>query len=158
MECAAGNPREDREHAAVDQMIRVMRMHHRIVDKRIDGLGIHHSQHRMLMRLSRMGRTDSQKDIAEALDVSPACVARTVKALANAGLIEKTEGMDNRCREINLLPEGRRVIDASIQTFQTTAAEMFKDIPDDDIDRLISILNQIHDNLSEMESRKEQRP
>ena len=158
MECAGGNPREEREHAAVDRMIRVMRMHHRIVDKRIDGLGIHHSQHRMLMRLSRMGRTESQKDIAEALDVSPACVARTVKALAAAGLIEKTEGTDNRCRGIDLLPEGQRVIDASIQTFRTTAAEMFRDIPDSDIDRLISTLNQIHENLSGMESRKEQRP
>lgn len=157
MECG-GNGREALTHAAVDQMIRVMRMHHRVIEKRIDGLGIHHSQHRMLMRLNDRGCIDSQKDIAEALDVSPACVARTVKAMASAGLIEKTEGTDGRCRKLNLLPEGQRVIDESIQTFRHTTAEMFRDIPDADIDRLIAALNKIHENLSEMENRKEKRP
>ena len=155
MECITGNPREDRTHAATDQMIRIMRMHHRIVEKRIDGLGIHHSQHRMLMRLSNMGRIESQKDLAEALDVSPACVARTLKALSAAGLIEKTEGSDSRCREIEVLPKGQRLIDASVRTFQQTAAEMFSNIPDGDIDHLISTLDRIRENLVQMEKRKE---
>ena len=150
-----GAPREERTHAATDRMIRIMRMHHRVIEKRIDGLGIHHSQHRMLMRLSCMGRTASQKDIATALDVSPACVARTLKALSAAGLIEKAEGSDSRCREIAIRPAGQQLIDASVQTFQRTAAEMFSGIPDEDIDRLTDILGRIQENLTAMENRKE---
>ena len=44
---------------AVDLLIHVMKQHHRIVERRVEGLGVHHSQHRMLMRLSGMGRTAS---------------------------------------------------------------------------------------------------
>ena len=43
----------------------------------------------MRRRAPRMGRSASQKDIADALDVSPACVARTLKPLNAAGLVEK---------------------------------------------------------------------
>ena len=67
MESTPSPSRGDRTHTAIDRLVRVMRLHHRVVEKRIDGLGVHHSQHRTLMKLSCMGRTASQKDIAEAL-------------------------------------------------------------------------------------------
>ena len=143
--------RNDRTHAAIDRLVRVMRLHHKVIEQRIDGLGIHHSQHRMLMRLSCMGRTASQKDIASALEVSPACVARTLKALSAAGLIEKAEGADGRCREISILPEGRQLIDDSIKTFRQIDAEMFDGISDADLDQLTGILSRIHQNLCGME-------
>ena len=155
MESAKLSPRTDRTHAATDRMVRIMRMHHRVTEKRIDGLGVHHSQHRMLMRLSRMGRTASQKDIADALDISPACVARTLKALEASGLIEKAEGADNRRREIDITSAGRALVDASVQMFQRIDAEMFDGIDDADIERLIATLERIQKNLCGMECRKE---
>ena len=155
MEVRDISTREGRIHAATDDMIRIMRMHHRVIEKRIDVLGIHHSQHRMLMRISCMGRTASQRDIAEALDVSPACVARTLKALGAAGLIEKSEGTDSRRREIDISPDGQRLVDASKQMFEDIAGEMFAGIPDADIEQMIQTLRRIHENLCDMESRKE---
>ena len=56
----------------IDALIHTIRLHHRVVERRIDGMGVHHSQHRMLMRLSDLGRSASQKDLADAMDVSPA--------------------------------------------------------------------------------------
>ena len=140
-------------HGAIDLLVRVMRAHHRVIEKRIDYLGIHHSQHRMLMRISCMGRTASQKDIAEALDVSPACVARTLKALSAAGLIEKQEGADGRCREIAVLPQGQKLVDDSIATFEGIGAEMFEGISDEDIAALARVLGKVQENLSEMDRR-----
>ena len=137
-------------HGAVDQLMRVMRLHHRVIEKRIDGLGVHHSQHRMLMRLSCMGRTASQKDIATALDVSPACVARTLKALSAAGLIDKSEGADGRCRAIGILPEGQQLIDRSVKTFRQINAEMFEGISDEELRCLTGLLDRIHRSLSNM--------
>ena len=55
------------------------RMQHRIIEARVRSLGIHPSQHILLMRLSDMGRFPSQAQIAEELDISPASVARTLK-------------------------------------------------------------------------------
>ena len=120
--------REEQLHTAIDTLIHTMRLHHRIVEKRIDGIGVHHSQHRMLMRLSHMGKTASQKDIATEMDVSPACVARTLKSLSAGGLIEKAEGLDGRCNEISLSPLGRQVINDSLKLFREIDAEMFKGI------------------------------
>ena len=136
---------------AVDLLIHVMRQHHRIVERRIDGLGVHHSQHRMLMRLSNMGRSPSQKDIAKALDVSPACVARTLKALSAAGLIDKAEAADGRCNEISILPDGQRLIDDSIKVFGEIDAEMFDGVSDEQMAALILALRRIRQNLVRME-------
>lgn len=153
MEVHGAGPRGAQVYAAIDLLVRTMRMHHRVIEKRIDGLGVHHSQHRMLMRLSRAGRTACQKDLAESLDVSPACVARTLKALNAAGLIDKAEGADGRCREISILPEGQRLIDDSIKTFREIDAEMFEGVSDEDILRLTGILGRIQRNLAEMEKK-----
>ena len=56
------------------------RMQHRIIEARVRRLGIHPSQHILLMHLSQMGRFPSQTQIAQELDVSPASVARTLKS------------------------------------------------------------------------------
>ena len=118
-----------RQREAIDTLIRVMRQHHRIVEKRIDGLGVHHSQHRTLMLLSRLGEGVSQRQIAEAMDVSPACVARTLKALESAGLVDKAGGADGRCHEITLRPPGRQVVEDS-KANSDKAREMVKGLTD----------------------------
>ena len=141
-----------RDHAAMDRLVRVLRLHHRIIERRIDSLGIHHSQHRMLMRLSCIGSTASQKDIAAALDVSPSCVARTLKSLSAAGLIEKREGEDSRRNEISIMPKGRQLIDDSIRIVQQIDHGTFDGLSDEEVLRLTRTLERIHENLCRMEA------
>ena len=148
-------PRDERTHAAIERLVRTMRLHHRVVEKRIEGLGVHHSQHRTLMKLSCMGRTASQKDIAQAMEVSAPCMARTLKALSAAGLIDKTEGEDGRRREIALLPAGQRLVEDTVKTFRAIDEEMFEGISDAEIDALTGTLGRVYDNLLNMETRKE---
>ena len=145
--------RAAQEHETIDVMIHTLRLHHRIVEKRIDGLGVHHSQHRMLMKLSRMGKSASQKDIAEALDVSPACVARTLKHLDAAGLIHKAEGADGRCNEISILPRGECLVEDSVAVFHQIGEQMFAGIAGEELEALNKVLRRIQDNLIEMEGR-----
>lgn len=143
--------RATRMREAIEGMIRTMRLHHRIVEKRIDGLGVHHSQHRMLMRLSQMGRSASQKDIAAAMDVSPACVARTLKYLDAAGLIDKSEGADGRCNAIDILPEGRRLVEDSLALFRQIDEQMFTGVSDAELEALGGVLRRVQGNLADME-------
>ena len=135
----------------INAMILAMRMHHRIVERRIDGLGVHHSQHRMLMTLSRMGRAVSQREIADRLDVSPACVARTVKQLSAGGLIEKAGGADGRCNEIALRPEGEALVADSLEVFRRIDEEMFAGFAPEELDRLAALMDRVRDNLAAME-------
>lgn len=153
MEGDNGARRADRCKENIDVLLHVMRLHHRIVEKRIDGLGVHHSQHRMLMRLSNMGRIESQKDIAAALDVSPACVARTLKSLSAAGLIDKSEGADGRCNEVSILPRGRQLIDDSLNVFRRIDLEMFEGLSDDELSTLCGLMTRLRCNLTAMEQR-----
>lgn len=143
--------RVNREREAIDLLIRTMRLHHRIVERRIDGLGVHHSQHRMLMILSNMGRCASQRDIAEALDVSPACVARMLKPLNASGLIEKAEGSDGRRNEISVSPEGARLVEDSKTLFRQIGSQMFEGLTGEELEALNKALRRVQGNLNDME-------
>ena len=141
----------ERVKDAIDLLIDTMRLHHRIVEKRVEGLGVHHGQHRMLMKVSFLGKSASQKALAEAMDVSPANVARTLKQLSAAGLIEKAEGVDGRCNEISLLPEGREMVENSRAIFREIGEEMFEGVSEGEMEALDGILRKIQANLVDME-------
>ena len=147
---------QDRARAArlrqiIELMIHSMRLHHRVVEKRMDRFGVHHSQHRLLMQLARMGKSASQKDIAEALDVSPACVARMLKPLNAAGLVEKTGGADARRNEVSITPAGRRLVEDSLALFRRIDEEMFEGISDKQLDALIGVFGRVRENLVNMD-------
>ena len=140
---------------AIDALIHTMRLHHRIVERRIDGLGVHHSQHRMLMKVAWLGKSASQKQIAEAMDVSPACVARTLKRLSAEGLVEKTGGADARRNEIGILPKGQALVDDSLALFRRIGAEMFEGVSGDELAAVTGVLRRIQGNLAAMEQADE---
>ena len=64
------------------------RLHRKIVEKRLEELKLHRSQHMMLMHLSRFKRTVSQKELAGSLSITPAAAAVSVKKLIEGGYIE----------------------------------------------------------------------
>ena len=94
------------------------RMQHRIIEARVRSLGIHPSQHLLLMRLSDMGRFPSQTQIAEELDISPASVARTLKQLEAGGYIERCgSDVDGRRNEIAISRKGEEMVQRSKEIF-----------------------------------------
>ena len=136
---------------SIDTFIRMMRLHHRIVERRVEGCGVHHSQHRMLMKISRLGHSASQKELAEAMEVSPACVARMLKPLNAAGLIEKAGGADGRCNEISISPDGEQLVQDSLAVFRDIDARMFRDVSGQELAALGGVLRRIQDNLGNMD-------
>ena len=141
-----------RGFASTDLLIHTIRLHHRIVEKRIDGLGIHHSQHRMLMYLAAKDKMPSQREIADALDISPACVAQTLKTLGASGFIEKNEGMqDGRCKEVVVTAAGREIVNSSKVLFESINEEMYRNLSDGDLETLNTLLTRIFNNMTEME-------
>jgi DNA-binding MarR family transcriptional regulator len=135
----------------IDALIHTIRLHHRVVERRIDGMGVHHSQHRMLMRLSDLGRSASQKDLADAMDVSPACVARMLKPLTAAGLVEKAGGADGRCNEISVSAAGMQLVEDSRAVFRQIGEQMFEGLTGEELQTLGQLLERLKDNLSNMD-------
>ena len=147
------NNRAEMIRSAMGLVMHTMRLHHRIVEKRIEGLcgGIHHSQHRMLMYLSRMGRTASQKDIAQAMNITPACVTRTLKSLSQSGMVERDEAArDGRRNEVCLTERGAQIVRESHELFQALDLEMYEGFSDEEIRQLTGLIERLNRNLSGM--------
>ena len=128
------------------------RMHHRIVEARVRSLGIHPSQHFLLMRLSEMGRFPSQTQIAEELDVRPASVARTLKQLEAGGYIERCgSDVDGRRNEIAISAKGEVMVRRSREIFERMDAARFEGFGPEELDQLEALLQRQMDNLRRVE-------
>ena len=137
----------------ISHMLRhIGRLHHRIVEARVCSLGIHPSQHFLLMRLSDMGRFPSQVQIAEEMDVSPASVARTLKHLEAGGYIERC-GSDVDCRrnEIAISPKGEEIVRRSKEIFDRMETACFAGFAPEELEQLESMLQRMTDNLRRLE-------
>ena len=132
----------------VHLLIRAVKMHHCLVEAQVSGLGVHHSQHRMLMHLSKYEKIPSQKDISDALRISPAAVAVTLKRLEKDGYIERSmTDEDNRRNEIRITDEGRRMVEVSRCIFEGSDGVMFEGLSHEEISSFASMLERITQNL-----------
>lgn len=139
-------------HRAVGMLVCDARLHHRIVERRLSGLGVHNSQHWMLMYLARTGKIPSQKEIAENMNMSPASVAATVKKLAQGGYIEKTGcDSDNRRNQISITPKGMQVVQQSRSYFEEIEQAMFNGLSEEQMQALCDTLGVMMGNLTKYE-------
>ena len=142
------SPRQDAIRRAIRQYIRVSRLHHSVVEGRVSHLGIHHSQHRMLMHLSRYEHVPAQRELAEAMGITPAAATTTLKRLEKAGYIARAAGdEDNRRREIRITEAGRLKVEASCDMFDAIDRATFEGMTDAEIETLTSLLGRMQDNL-----------
>ena len=125
-------------------------LHRRVIEQWACDAGMHRSQHRMLMYLTRCEGTPSQKDIAKHFDISPAAVAVTLKKLESDGYIERGkcgERTDSRFNEIKITERGRDAALQSRRYFQHVDNESFKDFSDEELEIFISLLERMQENL-----------
>lgn len=134
---------------AIGLLIRIMRRHHACVERRIGDLGIHHSQHRMLMQLAkREGELPSQKELAEAMGISPAAVATTLKRLEKEGYIARScTDEDNRRNEIRITDQGLSKVVESREIFEKTDRSMFEGFSAEEMATLLAFMERIDKNL-----------
>ncbi len=133
---------------ALHLFMRVMRRHRACVERRIGDLGIHHSQHRMLMHLARYPNIPSQKELAEALGISPAAVATSLKRLEKEGYIaRRVQGEDNRRNEIHITERGLAKVIESREIFDSVDRAMFEGFSNEELATLISMMEHIECNF-----------
>lgn len=133
-------------------MMRITRIHHRINLGAVSKLGIHPSQHFLLMCLGRMGSAVSQTQIASEMDVTPASVARTIKNLDMGGYIKRNESEgDCRRNEIYVTEKGRRVTEESKRMFHEIDEGIYAGFSDEDLLQLRGLLRRMLDNICVLE-------
>lgn len=133
-------------------LARFGRTRHRIIDSRIQMLGIHPGQLFLLVQLERMGRLPAQARMAEELDVSPALVARTFKQLEASGYISRFDSAaDGRRNEICITQKGKDILALGKQVFREIDAESFANFSDAELMQVTALMERALENISRLE-------
>ena len=123
------------------------RLHRKAFESLVSRLGIHRSQHIMLMHLSHGGGM-SQTELAAHLEISTAAVAVSLKKLEAGGYIEKkTAERDSRYNEIALTKKGRDIITSSERFFCDIDSAMIEGITPEMLDSFVRCLEIMQKNL-----------
>lgn len=140
---------------AIDVMIRTNHMHKALIDSRVRTLGIHRTQHRILMHLARHERLPSQKELAEHLDITPAAVTCALKKIENDGYVERTLGHDNRYNELRITEKGRALVTQTKELFCEADSAMFEDFSDEELEIYIRCMEKLQANIRKQYERKD---
>ncbi len=131
---------------------RTDRLHRAAFERGVSEIGVHRSQHFLLMRLSRLGGTASQRMLADELMVSAAAIAVSVRKLEAGGYITKAGSeQDGRRNEIGLTDKGRAVVEHSRAYFESVDDAMCEGISREELTAFARCLEKMHKNLLELE-------
>ena len=95
---------KEKIHECIHIYMSTDRLRRKLFDRTVKSLGIHHTQHRFLMYISRKDGVINQKQIAQRFEISPAAVVGTIKKLESNGYITRTVSeSDNRYNDVKSL-------------------------------------------------------
>lgn len=81
----------------------------------------------LLKDKGREGRIAAQKELSDAMHVSPATVAVFLKSLEREGYVEKlADETDQRRKAVRLTPKGEAAIQRCVQVFEAVDQSMFE--------------------------------
>lgn len=133
---------------AISSILRVMRLHRSVVEKRVGELGIHRTQYMLLNYLSNSEGAPSQKQIAQSFDVTPAAIATSLKKMEKNGLIErKSDEADNRIKVITVSEKGRELLEKTRMLFNQINDAMFDGVTEAEYAEMKRIFTLMTDNL-----------
>lgn len=139
-------------HEAIDLMIRAMRCHHRGIERQLSQKGLHRSQRMILHMLSMENGTLSQRQLADRFDISPACVARSLKTMTAEGYISRSgDAADQRRNRVSVTEKGLRVVEETRRTLDSFDQAAFEGFNGDELQCLIALLTRFQDNLKQYE-------
>ena len=135
-------------------MIVTNHMHRRMIESNLEGTGIHRAQHRLLMTLAKKSFS-SQVELAKYLEVSPATLAVSLKALKKQNLIRQTaKAEDNRINFVELTDEGRKLVEDSCGFFDMLDEQMYQGFDDEELRLLCQYYHRIYQNMERMANKK----
>lgn len=149
-------PQEIRQ--TVRTLMRLDRLHHSVIDKQVGGLGIHRSQHMLLMHLAQTESKPSQKELCRRFDISAPAVTALLQKLEKEGFIKRsTDPSDSRQNEIHITPKGRDIVESSRHLFDRTDRAMLEGIHDKELSALSATLEKMMQNLKTYETTLERK-
>ncbi len=117
--------------------------------KHFKKLGLHESQHRMLMYIYRFSDAPpTQIQIANFFDISAAAVAVTIRKLEKGGYITRTAcENDMRNNRVSITEKGKEIAIKSKEVFDKCEEITYRGMSNEDIDHLRRYLDKMYINI-----------
>lgn len=132
------------------RMIMTNQMHQRMMEKNLEGTGIHRAQHRLLMTLSNHCFV-SQIELARHLGVTAATIAVSLKSMEREKLIcRRAKKEDNRANFIEITEKGRHIIEESKEYFDMVDEQMYQGFSQEERKQLAEFLDRIYANMEQL--------
>ena len=121
--------------AMLQMFITTDKMHRALFERKIGSIGVHRSQHRVLMFLAKNRDTAlSQKDIAEEFKISPAAVAVTLKRLEAEGYITRNVYKDdNRVNNVHITDKAMTIVNQTMEYASELERQIFRDFSPEEL-------------------------
>lgn len=95
----------------------------------------------------------TQKEIADALGITPASVAFSTKRMQNADLIQKQINAENmRCNKLSVTQKGRDILAAFSQDYAELQSDLFQNFSDEEITQFTVFLERLNQYYKETDS------
>ncbi len=132
----------------VMSFLRTDRFHRCAAESQVKKLGIHRSQHMMLMHLAHCQEPPTQAELAKAFEISPAAVTVTLQKLEKAGFVARRaiDG-NNRAKYITITPAGMDIVRRSWELYKALDEAMLSGLSEDDLRKFADVLARMQDNL-----------
>jgi len=132
----------------------VSRMHRRCLNKEMENRGLGKVGQPMILFMLRdheVAAECDQKGFSEALGVSPATVAVSIKRMEKAGLVCKsTDPNDQRRNHLAITDKGLRLVEDCIRAFHCVDVGMFKGFSKEERKQLEKYYRRMMQNLVAM--------
>ena len=122
--------------------------HRNIIDARFREKGLYFGQPPILKFISE-NKNATQKEIADAIHVSPPSVTNSLKRMEEAGLVVRVENKkDARQNFVKLTKKGKDLVEYADNMFLRIDDVAYKGFTEEEMDTLVSFLQRMNDNLT----------
>lgn len=123
----------------------------KIQENALEALGITSGEYRLLAQIYKSGKPVSQRDIAAALRVDKALIARQTASAEQKGFILRAKKPSNKRENILCLTDNAKKILPRLLNIHGDAVEkMFKDIPENMLESFSGVLEALIKNTKDI--------
>ncbi len=140
---------KEKVNAVRDTLFKYNNNHRNFMDAKFREKGLYFGQPPILKYLSEH-KNSTQKEIADALHVSPPSIATSLKRMEESGLLVRTESKtDARRNTLTLTKKGKELSEYASNMFLRMDDITYSGFTEDELDMLNSFVERMNNNLIE---------
>jgi MarR family transcriptional regulator, transcriptional regulator for hemolysin len=132
-------------------LAQVHRQWRRLIDRRLQPLGLTEATWLPLLRLARAAEPMRQVDLAASLSLDGSSVVRLLDNLEAGGLVERVEGADRRAKTIHLTPQGKAMVKRIEKIVTQVRTGVLGDVPEQQLAAAYGLLERVAQSIAAAE-------